>query len=315
MLVLVGCTRDNPAFDDCEDPDRCLADESGTGDGDPGDGDGDGDPGDGDPGDGDPGDGDPGDGDGESGDGDPGDGDGDDPNMLPSCPQTVELKLPVVKDTFLVAAPEEDNICIVGWDLQLNLPKLAESQLPCEELTFGGSESHWVCSSDGCSSVWLGRFNVGGFADQAPKVVAAQVEFWAQIGSNEPFQASLHPLEVEPTVFGPCGDWSGGGGVGQPVGDCETSWTHAAHPHTWQLDALLGNAAVLGVAGIPAGDEFEHHVILPIANHVVEGWMINQPLHIGAVLRSQAFARAQFIVRAKESRTPPLLVVDVCSEL
>jgi hypothetical protein len=80
----LGCTKDNPAFD--EPRETVVADGSGTenaesgeensgdgdpGDGDPGDGDGDGD---GDPGDGD---GDPGDGDGDPGDGDPGDGDGD----------------------------------------------------------------------------------------------------------------------------------------------------------------------------------------------------------------------------------------------
>jgi hypothetical protein len=66
----LGCTMDNPAFD--EPRDTVVADGSETRDAESGDEI----SGDGDPGDGDPGDGDPGDGDGD-GDGDPGDGDGD----------------------------------------------------------------------------------------------------------------------------------------------------------------------------------------------------------------------------------------------
>ncbi|MFO7562284.1 MAG: hypothetical protein R6X02_06545 [Enhygromyxa sp.] len=315
-ILLIGCTYDNPAFDDCDGPDQCLAEDSGTGDQGPGDGDsGDGNPGDGESGDGD-GDGESGDGDGDSGDGDGESGDGDgDPNALPACPETVKLELLVVKDTFLVAGPEEGGICIVGWDLDLWQPKFNEFQQPCSGLGFGAAALHWVCNNGSCKSAWLGRFNVGGYAEQAPKVTSAKVEFWSKVVNEELNHASLYTLGVDHSVFGDCNDWEPGDGWGAQVSGCETSWKYAAQPHLWSIDELLGNSQALGTAPIPAGELVEHQVIIPIASELAQGWLVNDPHHLGVILRSQAWLPTEFMLMAKESDKPPRLVLEVCSEL
>jgi hypothetical protein len=111
-LLASACAKDNPAFDDCETDLACADETRGDGDGDSGDGDpGDGDPGDGDPGDGD---GDPGDGDGDPGDGDadPGDGDGD-PAALPTCPDSMWVSIPVLRDTFLDNSSADGSGCTI----------------------------------------------------------------------------------------------------------------------------------------------------------------------------------------------------------
>jgi hypothetical protein len=312
---LLGCTRDNPAFEDCDGPGRCPADESG-------DHPGDGDPGDGDPstGDGDPstGDGDPstGDGDPSTGDGDPSTGDGDPTPMLPTCPETVFVERVAVKDTFLVFAPQTNDGCLTNWNYETDATEHGPFGTPCSELGFGGAEYLWVCDSGECKSRWLGRFNVGGFANANPVVVTAFAEFWARVETDAAITFTAHALAVGPDGFGAgCTDWNPGTGWGAPLGLCETSWAYMAHPTVWPQDAPINNDSQIGWEQITFSDgPAMHSFEIPLDVGPVQAWVSGEALHYGMVLTANAHSSKELLISSTQSDLTPVIKLQLCSE-
>ena len=326
-LGLAACTQDNPLFDDCMRRGTCVADERGDSgearadEDERGDGSGgsDGTPGDGD---GEPGDGD-GDGDGEPGDGDgePGDGDGDDEtgplDMLPTCPATMQLDLPLIEDTFLVHDPHDGGHCQIDWDLEGGQASVSESPLACKYLDFGGKAQHPVCSGGAaCSSLWLGRFDVAvnGWDEALHTVNEASVTFTAFTDVLTPTDLSLFPLDVPYTTYQDCLDWSASDKLGEPPDACGTTWWYAAKEATWPVGWPFSNLIISwGNGAIPAGEMSKRTIIVPLAKFAAQAW-IDQGSHPGLLLRSATVSPLQFVLLGHGTSEAPTLSVQICAK-
>jgi hypothetical protein len=314
VLVLVlglACTRDNPAFDDC---DGCVGETAGSGDGDgdpsgDGDGDGDGDGGTGD-GDGDAGDGDAdaGDGDGDAGDGDgdagDGDGDGDGDLELPQCPDSELVSLPVLKDTFLDGSEDGAPGCVVDWNFGANIPDLGLSLLDCETLDFGESVAHWACVGGSCNSVWLGKFDLSALEGTEVEVLESHLQFTVRYQNLEGNTVLAYELDVANVDFGNCGDWHAGPGKGDPPVDCSTTFLHAAHPQPWPIvpNEQLNQSMAISMAQVPPSDGngfIEHKFPMWINPELVLKWLSGEKHHDGVLIRSLATLPTQFYLFAQ----------------
>jgi hypothetical protein len=309
-LCLLGsaCTKENPAFDDCETDASCV-DEDGTrgdGDGDPGDGDGDGDTGDGD--------GDTGDGDGDTGDGDGDTGDGDGDQLLPTCPDSTWVIMPVLQDTFLDGTSYGGQSCIIDWDFNTN--QALHGNGFCPGLDFGASTGHWACGSDTCTSVWLGKFELAEWMQLPVQVEEARLVFTAKYKKGEPNVALAYELDVSNANFGECLEWHAGGGQGDPPSPCATTFVHSAFPNLWDplpIQQLI-QAEALAAADIPvSGDEYvEHTFVMPVEPPIVQNWLSGQTVHHGVMVISGATEPTEFYLFAQGSRVPPRLQARLC---
>ncbi|PRQ10235.1 hypothetical protein [Enhygromyxa salina] len=318
LAVSTACAQPNPAFNDCEPPAQCEDDESGDATLTHGDGDGDGDD-DPDTGDADTGRNDTGSTAPETGDGD---GDGD-PNALPTCPDTVEVVIPIAQDTFLDAtyADGGSNGCVIDWNYDVDMP-YPPVESPCQGLDFGAVPMHWACGHNGdgsCSSTYLGQFAVNGWADQAPVVKDAYFEVTAKIENLEPALVSIYELDVDPAEYHSCGAWSAGQGYGAEPEECVTTFLHAAAPNLW---TNVGAAAIdphqkptIAAGNAPISPEYAYHdIALPVSKALVQAWLTGEQDHPGVLLTSEAWLPTEFNLLAQGSMAPPRLVTKLCTD-
>ena len=304
-LALAGCTQYNPIFDQCARTGDCAAETGGSND-DLGDGDGDhGDHGDGD--------GEPGDGD---GDGEPGDGDGepDEPNplaMLPTCPDTIQLPVELIEDTFLVerSSVAGEPGCVTQWG-----PNLIEQgdvpehwvEAECKYLDFGALPHRSLCLGWTCTSMWLGRFDfdLEGWAEFTPEVVSAQITFNTLMNHY-----TKSPLFLRP-ITDTYEDWTAGPGLGDPAPPSVTTWEYAAATQLWYVPSFLDNPSLWeGLTPEPNGAQA---VTMPLAPDEVAKWFIagSQP---GMLLYSDAKYPENVVLLGQESENPPTMMVDLCA--
>lgn len=315
-LLALACTKDNPAFDDCETDASCLDDggtrgdgDGDTGDGDPGDGDGD--TGDGDPGDGD---GEGGDGDGDAGDGDGDTGDGDGDPLLPTCPDAEWVAMPVLQDTFLDGSAPDGQGCITDWDFDTNQPLFGNGL--CSGLDFGASPGHWACGGDACVSVWLGKYDLSQWNQLPVQVVEANLVFTARYKKPEMNVALAYEIDVTNVNFGQCLEWHAGQGKGEPPTPCATTFSHAAFPNLWGVGptSQLLPSEVIAAVNIPAsGDQYADTVFaMPVDPSLIQGWLSGQASHDGVLLSSSAGAPSEFYLFAQGSTSAPELKARLC---
>jgi hypothetical protein len=306
-LLAPACAKDNPAFDDCETDASCLGESESRGDGD-------GDTGDGDPGDGD---GDPGDGDGDAGDGDgdTGDGDGDADPLLPTCPDSTWVSMPVKYDTFLDSSSFDGQGCITDWDFELDQPVFGNGL--CGGLDFGASPGHSACGGNTCISAWLGKFDLSEWNQVPVQVVEAGFAFTARYKKAEMNAALAYELDVTNVNFNDCADWHAGPGMGVPPAPCATTFSHAAFPHPWGAapTSQLLPSAVIAAAPIPPtpNDAYvDHYFFMPVDPLLIQAWLSGLAEHRGVLVNSSAGAPTEFYLFAQESNTPPELKARMC---
>jgi hypothetical protein len=314
--VVLACAQPNPAFDGIDEDTGDTTLTQGDGDGDTNSGSGDSfdtsdssDMGDGD-GDGDDGPTAP-----DTGDGD-GDGDG-----LPACPESLEVAIPVVQDTFLDATQSDGSSCVIDWNYEGNMPALSEGTA-CPGLAFGGVPMHWACGNNqgfACTSTWLGQFAVGAWEQQAPVVMDAHFQVTAKIMNAEPALVSMYELDVASTEYAACGKWKAGDGYGSHPEPCVTTALYAAEPHPWSNEAADGllpfaNQAIAATNAPVSPEPDFHDLILPVDTVLVQGWLRGEIPHPGVLLSSSAWAPREFNLLAAESNSPPLLIVKLCTD-
>jgi hypothetical protein len=263
-----------------------------------------------------------GDGDGDTTAPDTGDGDGDgDPNGLPACPDTIEVAIPVVQDTFLDSTPGDGGSCVIEWNYEGNTPFPAAGN-SCPGLSFGGVEMHWACGNNQglqCKSTWLGQFAVGAWEQQAPVVMDARFQVTAKIQSEAPASVSIYQLDVAPAEYGICGKWTAGVELGAHPQPCVTTALYAAEPSEWSnagIEALSpdGNQAIATAQAPISLAPQDHNLDLPVDDiMLVQGWLTGEIPHPGVLLTSSAWTPPEFNLLAAESSSPPLLIVQLCT--
>jgi hypothetical protein len=304
-----ACSKDNPAFDDCE-TESCVGETlaAGDGDGDPT-GDGDGEVGDGD--------GDGGDGDGDAGDGDGDAGDGDGDLGLPQCPEAMWVYIPVWKDTFLDGSNADGSGCVVDWDFNTDQPMTSLNLQQCANLNFGGSLGHWVCGGDSCRSLWLGKYDLSAWMNAPVQVVEAGLQFASKYRNAEVNSAVAYELDVSNVNFFDCAEWHAGNGHGDPPMECDTTYLHAAHPNPWPVAPIeqVVQAMAIGASNIPSTqDEYvEHQFVMPIDPQIPQKWLSGEKPHYGVLLSSGAWLPTEFYVYAQGSNKDPQLHLRMCA--